>query len=51
MLQMLRALGKLVGFGRPEEKSARGMAIRNVSIGDSGGDLARPTRSTSGRAT
>jgi hypothetical protein len=41
-MKLLREAADLLGLGgRPEERSARGMAIRNVSIGNSGGDLAR----------
>jgi hypothetical protein len=41
-LRVLRDAADLMGLGgSPEERSARGMAIRNVSIGNSGGDLAR----------
>jgi hypothetical protein len=42
MLRVLRDAATLLGLGgTPEERSARGMAVRNVSIGKSGEDLAR----------
>jgi hypothetical protein len=41
-LKVLRDAAELLGLGGPpDEKTARGMAIRNISIGTSGGDLAR----------
>jgi hypothetical protein len=42
LMRVLRDAADLLGLGgAPEERSARGMAVRNVSIGTSGEDLAR----------